>query len=67
MAVAVVVGLEAVQVEQVDGEHLLRRGAWQHGGYVLLQATPQGQALMTYSPNIATWMGRMNQHSSVQG
>jgi glutathione S-transferase len=31
-----------------------------------LQATPEGQALMAATPNIAAWMGRMNQRSSVR-
>ena len=31
-----------------------------------LQATPEGRALMTASPNILAWMGRMNQRNSVQ-
>ena len=31
-----------------------------------LQATPEGQALMTATPNIGAWMARMNQRSSVR-
>ena len=31
-----------------------------------LKATPEGQALMTATPNIGAWMARMNQRSSVQ-
>lgn len=31
-----------------------------------LQATPEGQALVAATPNIAAWMGRMNERSSAQ-
>lgn len=31
-----------------------------------LQATPEGQALIAATPNIAAWMGRMSERSSVQ-
>ena len=31
-----------------------------------LQVTPEGQALLAATPNVAAWMGRMNERSSVR-